>query len=364
VSTPEVLRTPAAVEALVDGLVDDWRDLVASADWSSYFMTPDWVLSWWETLGSREDLVAVWRGPDGGVDAVVGLGRSRHRLHPRLPLEVRPWTVLGSGAAAADHVGWVVRPHRMHEVRRWLSGRLDRSPVLLGSTDPSSGVGDLLPGLEPVGRNACPRVDLGDGPLPTGSSKLRKQVRYDERRLADAGVRLTWQPPGEVEPWTLDDLLRLHSERATDQDWATTFTAERRALHLALLRRSARGRGPAAVVATQEDRVVGVLYGFRWRDTFAYYQTGWDRDLARLGLGTVLVASAMRYARDEGCRTFDFLRGNEPYKYRFGAEDRVDQTWLHAGGTSGRLLRLKHAALARREDADREEMAHAGAVRD
>jgi CelD/BcsL family acetyltransferase involved in cellulose biosynthesis len=360
VGIPEVLRTPVAVQPWIE----DWRDLVASAPWSSYFMTPDWVLSWWETLGCRDDLVAVWPSEDGGLDAVVGLGRARQRLHPRLPLEVRPWTVLGSGPAAADHVGWVVRPERAADVRRWLAARLDRSPALLSSTDPSSDVGALLPGLEPVGGTACPRVDLGDGPLPTGSSKLRKQVRYDERRLADAGVVLTWQPPGALDPRVLDDLLRLHSERASDQAWATTFTAERRELHLALVSRSAPGRGPAAVVATLEDRVVGVLYGFRWLDTFAYYQTGWDRDLARLGLGTALVAAAMRHARDDGCRTFDFLRGSEPYKYRFGAEDRVDRTWLHAGGPAGRLLRLKHAVRARREDADREEVAHAAAVRD
>jgi CelD/BcsL family acetyltransferase involved in cellulose biosynthesis len=110
--------------------------------------------------------------------------------------------------------------------------------------------------------------------------------------------------------------------------------------------------------------VVGVLYGFRWQETFAYYQTGWDRDLARLGLGTALVAAAMRHARDDGCRTFDFLRGSEPYKYRFGAADRVDQTWLHAGGAAGRLLRMKHAVRARREDGAREEVAHEAAVRD
>ncbi len=234
--------------------------------------------------------MALWPSADGGLDAVVGLARARHRLHPRLPVDVRPWTVLGSGPGAADHVGWVVRPERAADVRGWLAGRLGRSPLLLGAADPAWTVGDLLPGLEPVGASPCPRVDLGDGPLPTGSSKLRKQVRYDERRLADAGVVLTWQPPGEVDPRILDDLLRLHGERAADQDWATSFTADRRALHLALLRRSGPGRGPAAVVATQDDRVVGVLYGFRWRETFAYYQTGWDRDLARLGLGTALVA--------------------------------------------------------------------------
>jgi hypothetical protein len=39
---------------------------------------------------------------------------------------------------------------------------------------------------------------------------------------------------------------------------------------------------------------------------------------------------------------FDFLRGQEPYKYRFGATDRVDRSYLVPRGATGALLRLKY----------------------
>ena len=44
-----------------------------------------------------------------------------------------------------------------------------------------------------------------------------------------------------------------------------------------------------------------------------------------------------------GARTFDFLRGAEPYKYRFGAVDRWDRTWMVPRGPAGALLAARYA---------------------
>ncbi|WAL74991.1 GNAT family N-acetyltransferase [Kitasatospora sp. YST-16] len=105
---------------------------------------------------------------------------------------------------------------------------------------------------------------------------------------------------------------------------------------------AAPGRGPAFQLARCRGEVVGVLYGFRWADRFAYYQTGWDPRFAADSLGTALVDAAVRNCAAEGVRTFDFLRGAEPYKYRFGAVDRTDTGWLRPRGPGGALLALKH----------------------
>jgi CelD/BcsL family acetyltransferase involved in cellulose biosynthesis len=40
-----------------------------------------------------------------------------------------------------------------------------------------------------------------------------------------------------------------------------------------------------------------------------------------LSLGVVLTAKAIEWAIEHGRSEFDFLRGNETYKYRFGAKD-------------------------------------------
>ncbi len=98
------------------------------------------------------------------------------------------------------------------------------------------------------------------------------------------------------------------------------------------------------MVAETSEQVVGILYGFWWRDTFSYFQTGWDPSWWELSLGTALVYEMILHARSAGVKIFDFLRGPEEYKYRFGAEDLVDRTWLLARGASGKLLAAKARA--------------------
>jgi CelD/BcsL family acetyltransferase involved in cellulose biosynthesis len=102
------------------------------------------------------------------------------------------------------------------------------------------------------------------------------------------------------------------------------------------------------LLAVNGGKAVGVLYGFIWGNTFAYYQGGWDAAWARFSLGTVLVRQAIRFAMLSGAKHFDFLRGAEPYKYRFGATDRIDETWLLPRGYSGWLLNRKYKLISTR----------------
>jgi CelD/BcsL family acetyltransferase involved in cellulose biosynthesis len=56
-----------------------------------------------------------------------------------------------------------------------------------------------------------------------------------------------------------------------------------------------------------------------------FYIGGFDPDHARLSPGTILVGHAIAEAERAGMKGFGFLRGQEPYKYRWGAQD--EQTY-------------------------------------
>jgi CelD/BcsL family acetyltransferase involved in cellulose biosynthesis len=332
------------------GLVEEWRLLAAAAPGSSYFLSPDWVLGWWETLGGgRHAEVSVWRDRAGRLDAVVPLLKTRQRLHRRVPLAVGVWTNLGSGAGAADHCGWPVLPGRTGDVRAWIARAAASAPLLLDHLDPDAGVPLLPGGARRVGVSACPRLAIPpDGQPPGASAKLARRLRAYRRRLADRGVGFRWVAPGQVTESLLDTVFELHQRRFGLRGGTSSFHRGRAPLHRRLLARSGPGRGPAAVLAEHDGRAVGVLYGFCWGEVFAHYQTGWEPEWAAASLGTVLVAEAIRLAGQAGARVFDFLRGAEPYKYRFGAADRVDETWLLPRGGGGRLLELGYRVRAAR----------------
>jgi CelD/BcsL family acetyltransferase involved in cellulose biosynthesis len=347
---PSEIRTRP--EELED-LVDDWRRLAVATPGSAYFLSPDWVLGWWETLGAGTAAeVAVWRGPSGAPEALAPLARTGQRLHRRLPLPVRTWTNLGGGPGAADHCGWPALPGREGEVRDWLAAKAAGAPLLLRDLDPEAGARLVPEGARRVASSACPRLDIpAEDEPPPWSANFRRQLRSYARKLADRDVKFRWVAPEAMTDELLETVLALHERRQRVTGWASSFDRSRTGLHQRLIARAGPGRGPAMVLAERDDRAVGALYGFCWAEVFAYYQMGWEPELADAHLGIMLVAESIRLAGLAGARVFDFLRGAEAYKYRFGATDRVDGTWLVPSGAGGRVLDLRYRLDERRRAA-------------
>jgi CelD/BcsL family acetyltransferase involved in cellulose biosynthesis len=52
------------------------------------------------------------------------------------------------------------------------------------------------------------------------------------------------------------------------------------------------------------------------------YNSGYDPNFREISPGWVLLAYLLKWANESGRQIFDFMRGNEDYKYRFGAIDR------------------------------------------
>ena len=64
---------------------------------------------------------------------------------------------------------------------------------------------------------------------------------------------------------------------------------------------------------------VSLVRGGHW----GLYNSAFDPSLGSLAPGMVMVTLLIDRAADEGYTQFDLLRGDEAYKYRFGAQDRV-----------------------------------------
>jgi len=325
-------------------VVDEWRLLAANIGASSYFQTPDWVLGWWEDCGRPPTRVGLWRDASGRLEAIALLSKVREPLRRGLPVTVPVVTNSGSGwPHSADRCGWPAVPHRVAEVRDWAARPHWPGSVLARHLDARTGVASIPTGAHLVLTTRCPVVECTEpGVGPARSKRFAKKLRRLRRRLLGMGVSFEWTPPEQMTSDAVDLLFALldRSRRPPDE---SSFTPD---LHAGLQRRlvaaGSPGCGPAMVVAEHGGRPIGIEYGFVWRDTFYDYQSAWDASYAPHSLGTILNDEAIRLAAINGCSSFDFLRGDEDYKYRLGACDVVDETWLLSRGVSGRLLEWKY----------------------
>ncbi len=63
-------------------------------------------------------------------------------------------------------------------------------------------------------------------------------------------------------------------------------------------------------------------FGFETDDGYFYYNSAYDADAAMASPGIVLLASLIEAQIARGAAIFDFLKGDERYKFRHGAQPR------------------------------------------
>jgi CelD/BcsL family acetyltransferase involved in cellulose biosynthesis len=64
---------------------------------------------------------------------------------------------------------------------------------------------------------------------------------------------------------------------------------------------------------------------FDYDNTIWAYNAGFSNEYAELSPGWLLHAEMIRWCIERGRKIFDFMRGGEEYKYRFGGINRFVQ---------------------------------------
>src|SRR6476620_3334838 len=82
------------------------------------------------------------------------------------------------------------------------------------------------------------------------------------------------------------------------------------------------GSGPVRLsFLTVDGRRIAAGIHVETPEAWMFYHAGIDPDARELSPGVVLAARYVQSALEAGARRFDFLRGDEPYKYEWGAVD-------------------------------------------
>ena len=69
---------------------------------------------------------------------------------------------------------------------------------------------------------------------------------------------------------------------------------------------------------------IASLYIFKYGGKYYYYQSGFDPDWEKLSPGFLLFSYCIENAISEGIKEFDFLQGEEEYKYLWTNKTRTN----------------------------------------
>ena len=169
----------------------------------------------------------------------------------------------------------------------------------------------------------CPIIPLADtfeGYLDGIDSKQRREINRKLRRATGADAELVVVgPEDDIDTAVTDFLDLLQKSTFEKRDW---LTDGRRAVFYDAARAAQKAGTLQLLFIEVRGKKAAGLFNFDYNDRIWVYNSGLDPELfGALSLGVVITAKAIEYAIENGRATFDFLRGNETYKYRFGAQD-------------------------------------------
>jgi CelD/BcsL family acetyltransferase involved in cellulose biosynthesis len=283
------------------------------------------------------------------------------------PLVLRrrgPFRVLGElGRDPSNYWDVIALPERRGEVLSAMAGELARrrgewDALLLGGLSQGPATADALAEQGLRVRRRAPQPHPGielpssfDAYLEALPRKRRKDLRRHLRRLdeGDLAVREVRDPAeisAAIDRW---QEMRVGWWRARGKAIDPEHASDRfrefiRDLMLLLV--------PAglALVWEFEHRgdPVGVEISLVNGGRFFAWLDGYDPASAQLGLGKVAVGLGIRSSIEAGRDYFDFMIGDEGYKYWFGAEDRYGQWVMFTHGSPrSRLARTAGAVAGR-----------------
>jgi len=327
-----------------DGLGDaalaaEWDALTRTDPDATVFQRARWLGRWEAVLAGQRQLRTRTFRRDGELVGVLCETRELLRL-PSGPGEL---IRLAGGDEVTDYLGPVAAPDDRAAIadaylaglaaeRGWdelvLAGLASDTgwPTLLADAAARHGLAIAHDDVEAV----CPQVDLTgglDAYLARLPGRMRNELTRKARKLArDAGpFEVHAYAPSDIAQGIEDFLAQVQAgddEKATFfrrpemQQWFRTLAEEYAADGTLRVHRLDIGALNAAMTVSLVDAPDqdGRMWGL--------YNSSFDPSLAALAPGMALVWELIERAADEGCVTFDLLRGDEPYKYRFGAVDR------------------------------------------
>ncbi len=348
------------VRPMNESLVEAWRKPWANLAGDFFMDHPVWQLNAWQHFHRNQpgvsDFVFLTVSDDHSNESLVGCSAWFRQTERG----VNWWRLVGSGSVCSDYVHMPCEAGQEERVTIALADWFDAQPRKLfdlpsavevdGHRANSSEWCSFFSQLQRKGwrRNSVEIEGTWKIALPTDWNDYESALpRSRHRTVKSLHKRLQ---KGEVEfvacrsvpeiekAWP--DFVRLHQARRQELGQPGCFADAHfeRFLRTAVLEMAAEG---GAWISTIEanGRIIAALLIFDCGQTSYFYQQGIDIEQKKLEPGNLAIAATIEELIRRGQRSFDLLRGDEPYKEQWlSTRTSLMRTILFPPGVSGRSL--------------------------
>ena len=306
-----------------ESITQEWETLLPLCVTDTIFVTPLWQKLWWDRFaeGSRLTLTSVRDGdeligiaPLAECDGVVSfLGDTD--LFDYHDMLVRR----GHEEAFYDAIWDFLKGLEWHTLD--LRSLPEDSPSLAHLPRLAEHLGLTL---EVQSEDMAPVATLPstwDDYLAGLRKKDRHELRRKLRRLENADSPRQYTCESASVDSCMGDFFRLLRVSRHDKD--EFMTPEREAFFRDIARAlSDKGQFRLYFLEVEGVRVASCMC-FDYSDTFLLYNSGYDPEYSALSVGLLNKALCVKDAIEMKRSSFDFLRGNERYKYDLGGKDKA-----------------------------------------
>ncbi|MDQ3282027.1 MAG: GNAT family N-acetyltransferase [Acidobacteriota bacterium] len=338
----------------------EWEALLAASATDTIFASWLWCDTWLRHFGADETPRVVTVRDD--QNQLIGIAPLALRTVKTGPLTLQYLQFIGS-SAPVEHFDFIIARGREADVLPRILVEIERMPfdvLQLANILPHSPALPLLResrlALVETDGHSAPVLMLPaqmDDVLARMDKKKSERARYYQRRITRdyPDWQCTVAQPDEIDG-ALDELIRIHQAQWEPRGVPGAFGDARLTTFYRDLAHELDRRGWLRMYRLiAEGKVVSANFAIVFRNRFMHFINGTDYSTKVQSPGVVLHYCMIERSIAEGVREYDFLWGEEPYKYDWGAERRVDRTMTWERSAPARIVgqarALKEAVKAK-----------------
>ena len=305
-----------------DSLAACWVNPSHRLKWNSPFVLPAWLKVWWQELGA-------------GAELCLSTVRQEEKVIGVVPLLVREGkaSLIGS-ADVCDYLDFVIVPGRERDFFSALLDDLKEKDINQLDLKPLRPDSTVLTHLVTIARDRgyevlCHPEDISfelalpstwDEYLAILTTKQRHEVRRKLRRLSEAGkVDYHFVEASAAVNNAMDTFLKMFTESRTDK--AVFMTAQMESFFRSVADNMAEAGLLRLGILELDTLPAAMVMCFDYNDCMYLYNSAYNSKYTSLSVGLLCKVLCIKESIQEGKKRFDFLKGDETYKYHLGGRE-------------------------------------------